>query len=181
MQKDGDYWVWEIFGYVLGPESWEYVDEQGERMEDSLALPRCKGFSARRIYFRDKGLGGKILWRFQSKFSFVKGLVDWGRDDIVRSISALTPLGPGLSVITLSSGERYIRSIPKELNPDQATCLEVAGILGYISVSMLKVNLGWEDERSESILEELVIEGMVWIDDAGQEREYWIPRGISQI
>ena len=41
------------------------------------------------------------------------------------------------------------------------------------------MNLGWEDERSESILEELVIEGMVWIDDAGQEREYWIPRGIN--
>jgi hypothetical protein len=179
VQKDGDYWVWEIFGYLLGPELWEYVDEQGERMEDSLVLPRCKGFSARRTYFRDKGLEGKILWRFQSKFSFVKGLVDWGRDDIVRSISALTPLGPGLSVVTLSSGERYIRSIPKELNPDQATCLEVAGILGYISVSTLKVNLGWEDERSESILEELVIEGMVWIDDARQEREYWIPRGIN--
>ena len=119
------------------------------------------------------------MWRFQSKFSYVKGLVDWGRDDIVRSISALTPLGPGLSVVTLSSGERYIRSIPKELNPDQATCLEVAGISGYISLSMLKVNLGWEDERSESVLEELVIEGMVWIDDAGQEREYWIPRGIN--
>jgi len=93
----------------------------------------------------------------------------------------LAPLGPGLSVVTLSSGERYIRSIPKELNPDQATCLEVAGILGYVSVSMLKVNLGWEDERSKSILEDLVIEGMVWIDDAGEEREYWIPRGISQL
>ena len=72
MQKDGDYWVWEIFGYVLGPELWEYVDEQGERMEDSLALLRRKGFSARRIYFRDKGLGGKILWRFQSNFPLSK-------------------------------------------------------------------------------------------------------------
>lgn len=47
---------------------------------------------------------------------------------------------------------------------------------------MLKVNLGWEDERSKSVLEELVVEGMVWVDDyAGDEREYWIPRGITEL
>ena len=103
------------------------------------------------------------------------------RDDIVRSISALAPLGPGLSVVTLPSGERYIRSIPKELNPDQATVLQVAGICGFMSIGMLKINLGWEDERSKSVLEELVVEGMVWVDDAGEEREYWIPRGITEL
>jgi ESCRT-II complex subunit VPS22 len=90
-------------------------------------------------------------------------------------------LGPGLSVVTLPSGERYIRSIPKELNPDQATVLEIAGIAGFVSVGLLKMNLGWEDERSRSVLEELVSEGMVWVDDASEEREYWIPRGISEI
>jgi ESCRT-II complex subunit VPS22 len=104
-----------------------------------------------------------------------------GRDDIIRSISALAPLGPGLSVVTLPGGGRYIRSIPKELNPDQAIVLEAAGINGFISVGLLKVNLGWEEERSKSVMEELVVEGMVWVDDAGEEREYWIPRGISDI
>ena len=104
------------------------------------------------------------------------------RDDIVRSIGALEPLGPGLSVVKLASGEQYIRSIPKELNPDQATVLEVAGMIGgYISVGLLRLNLGWEDERSKSVLEELAVEGMVWVDDDAEEREYWIPRGISDI
>jgi ESCRT-II complex subunit VPS22 len=99
----------------------------------------------------------------------------------VRSIDALGPLGPGLSVVTLAGGERYLRSIPKELNPDQATVLEVAGMIGFVSVGLLRLNLGWEDERSKSVLEELVVEGMVWVDDAVEEREYWIPRGISDI
>jgi len=50
-------------------------------------------------------------------------------------------------------------------------------------VGLLKVNLGWEESRSRSVLEELVVEGMVWVDDgAGTgEREYWIPRGISEL
>ncbi len=86
-----------------------------------------------------------------------------------------------MSVVTLPSGERYIRSIPKELNPDQATVLQVAGQSGFVSVGMLKANLGWEDERSKSVLDELVVEGMVWVDDGGEEREYWIPRGISDL
>jgi ESCRT-II complex subunit VPS22 len=104
------------------------------------------------------------------------------RDDIVRSISALAPLGPGVSVVTLPSGARYIRSIPKELNPDQAVVLEVAGLTGgCVSVGLLRVNLQWEEERAKSVLEELVAEGMVWVDDAGMEREYWIPRGITEL
>jgi len=93
----------------------------------------------------------------------------------------LSPLGPGLSIVTLPSGGRYIRSIPRELNPDQATVLEIAGINRYVSVGILRLNLKWEDERSRSVLEELVAEGMVWVDDAGPEREYWIPSGISDV
>jgi ESCRT-II complex subunit VPS22 len=94
----------------------------------------------------------------------------------------LAPLGPGVSVVTLRSGARYIRSIPKELNPDQAVVLEVAGVMGgCVSVGLLKVNLAWEEERGKSVMEELVAEGMVWVDDGGNEREYWIPRGITEL
>jgi len=40
-------------------------------------------------------------------------------------------------------------------------------MLGYVSVGRLRVNLGWEDEWSKSVLEELVSEGMLCVDDAG--------------
>jgi ESCRT-II complex subunit VPS22 len=82
-------------------------------------------------------------------------------------------------VIILPSGSRYIRSVPKELNLDQTTVLEVAGITGFVSVTLLQYNLGWEEERCRNVLEDLVTEGIVWVDDGGEEREYWIPRGIT--
>jgi hypothetical protein len=50
------------------------------------------------------------------------GLI-WDRDDILRAVEALKPLGKGFTVFEL--GRRMmIRSVPKELNTDQSTVLE---------------------------------------------------------
>lgn len=50
-------------------------------------------------------------------------------------------------------------------------------------MGLLQVNLAWEESRSRNVLEDLVVEGMVWVDDGNGmgEREYWIPRGISEL
>ena len=117
---------------------------------------------------------------------FALFITDVYRDDIIRGINALEPLGPGITLITLPNGTKHIRSIPAELNPDQATVLDIAGITGgVVSVGLLRVNLGWEDGRCRNVLEELLVEGMVWVDDPPQEgegeREYWIPRGVSEL
>jgi ESCRT-II complex subunit VPS22 len=145
-------------------------------MEVLFQYRRWLGFLPRRTNEHES----RTMWKYQSKHQRIGYAND--RDDIVRSISALAPLGPGVSVVTLPSGARYIRSIPKELNPDQAVVLEVAGVMGgCVSVGLLKVNLAWEEERGKSVMEELVAEGMVWVDDGGNEREYWIPRGITEL
>jgi ESCRT-II complex subunit VPS22 len=45
------------------------------------------------------------------------------RDDILRAVEALKPLGKGFTVFEL--GRRMmIRSVPKELNTDQSTVME---------------------------------------------------------
>jgi hypothetical protein len=45
------------------------------------------------------------------------------RDDILRAVEALKPLGSGFAVIELGR-RQMIRSVPKELNTDQTTVLE---------------------------------------------------------
>ncbi|CBF79070.1 hypothetical protein AN7106.2 [Aspergillus nidulans FGSC A4] len=98
-------------------------------------------------------------------------------DDILRAVKALEPLGSGFSTILVGS-KQYIRSIPKELNTDQATVLEVIQVLGYVSVSMLQINLNWEKARAKTVMDDLLADGLVWVDLQSAEEEYWSPQNL---
>ena len=66
--------------------------------------------------------------------------------------------------------------MPKELSTDQSAVMEAAQILGYVSVSMLMLNLRWTRARAQTALEDLLGGGMLWVDrQARPEWEYWSP------
>lgn len=73
-----------------------------------------------------------------------------------------------------------IRSVPKELNGDQSTVLEAIQVLGYVSVSMLQANLAWERPRAVAVIDDLVSDSLVWVDEQGDEREYWSPAAMHE-
>ena len=102
------------------------------------------------------------------------------RDDILRAVKSLGPLGTGFSVVTIGK-KQMIRSIPKELNTDQSTALEAIQILGYVTVSMLEDNLRWENARAITVLEDLVAGSLVWVDEKVEETEYWSPTFLDEI
>lgn len=98
-----------------------------------------------------------------------------GEEDVLRAVEALKPLGSGFAVVAV--GRRLmVRSVPRELNRDQATVLGTIEICGFgVAASMVRVNLGWEAGRVVTVLEDLVAEGLVWVDEQAEEREYWVP------
>ena len=97
------------------------------------------------------------------------------RDDILRAVATLKPLGSSYSVIQVGN-RPYVRSVPKELSTDQSAVLEAAQILGYVGVSMLMLNLRWTRARAQTALEDLLAGGMLWVDrQARPEWEYWSP------
>ncbi|KAH0608544.1 uncharacterized protein H6S33_001678 [Morchella sextelata] len=98
-----------------------------------------------------------------------------GEEDVLRAVEALKPLGSGFAVVAV--GRRLmVRSVPRELNRDQATVLGTIEICGFgVAASMVRVNLGWEAARVVTVLEDLVAEGLVWVDEQAEEREYWVP------
>lgn len=71
--------------------------------------------------------------------------------------------------------KQMIRSVPKELSTDQSTVLEAIQVLGYVSVSMLRINLQWERARAAAVVEDLVTDSLVWVDGQADELEYWSP------
>ena len=95
-------------------------------------------------------------------------------DDISRAVDSLQPLGACFSIMTIGH-RQLIRSVPRELNNDQSTVLEVIQVLGYVTVSMLQVNLGWERARSCAVVEDLMVDSLVWVDTQAGENEYWSP------
>ena len=114
----------------------------------------------------------------------VKELVSRGRmegasaiseDDVRRAVETLRPLGGSYAIVKVGRKE-YIRSVPRELSGDQESVVEAAQVLGYVSVGMLRDNLGWEPARARTVIDDLVAEGMLWVDaQTGGEKEYWSP------
>jgi ESCRT-II complex subunit VPS22 len=99
------------------------------------------------------------------------------RDDILRAVKSLEPLGSGFTILQVGS-KQFIRSIPKELNTDQATVLEVIQILDFVTVSMLQVNLNWEKARAKTVIDDLLADSLVWLDSQCNENEYWSPQNL---
>ncbi|TID24928.1 putative ELL complex subunit Eap30 [Venturia nashicola] len=110
----------------------------------------------------------------------VGGGMEVSDDDIRRAVKSLEPLGSGFKIIDLGANQ-MIRSVPKELNTDQSTVLEVVQVLGYVTISVLRDNLGWEKARAAAVIEDLVADSLVWVDIQAEETEYWTPSFIHQV
>ncbi|KAK1911435.1 hypothetical protein P3342_012736 [Pyrenophora teres f. teres] len=115
-----------------------------------------------------------------SKSTRIGGSMEVSDDDIKRAVDSLAPLGSCFSIMTI--GHRsLIRSVPKELNTDQSTVLEAIQVLGYVTVSMLQLNLGWERPRAHAVVEDLMADSLVWVDTQAGENEYWSPAFLTAV
>ena len=48
--------------------------------------------------------------------------------------------------------------------------------MGYVTLSMLELNLKWPKARAKTAIDDLVAESMLWVDTQGDEEwEYWTP------
>lgn len=106
-------------------------------------------------------------------------MVDWGAnedsEDIIRAVETLLPLGNDFAILSIGN-KKYIRSVPKELNQDQSVVLECAQVLGYVTMSMLRDNLDWDEVRCANVLQDMMSDALFWVDDQAEEREFWIPK-----
>ncbi|XP_070563831.1 LOW QUALITY PROTEIN: vacuolar-sorting protein SNF8-like [Ptychodera flava] len=102
---------------------------------------------------------------------------DVSADDLMRAIKKLKILGNGFTLLKVGDGNTYlVQSVPAELNMDHTSVLQAAKDTGNTSVSQLKRQLGWEDERAKLAINYMVKEGLAWVDEqAKPEKLYWFP------
>ncbi|KAJ3145753.1 ESCRT-II subunit protein snf8 [Geranomyces michiganensis] len=94
-------------------------------------------------------------------------------DDISRSIKTLKPLGNGFDVVQIGA-RRLVQSVPRELNADFATVLSVAQTKGCTTVSEVAARLGWQHDRAQRVLDELLKDGICWLDAQAHPPEFWV-------
>lgn len=99
-------------------------------------------------------------------------------DDILRAVDSLKPLGSGFSIVAVGS-KQMIRSIPKELSTDESTVLEAIQSHEPTTCSVLEGRLGWEHERAQTVLHDLLGDSLVWVDEQCSEKEYWLPPAFT--
>ena len=103
------------------------------------------------------------------------------RPDLENAIDMLKSLDGGFETFHIR-GKKFLRSVPNELTSDQTKILEICSVLGYASIPLLKANLLWKNVRSKAILEEMVANGLLWIDTqaGGKVILYWDPSWIMR-
>lgn len=97
-------------------------------------------------------------------------------DDLLRAIKKVKILGNGFTVIPLDSGRHLIQSVPGEFSMDQTALLQKAESNGgFVTFELLRGELGWDRTRCKRALDQLVKDGIAWIDTQDREHSYWLP------
>ena len=67
----------------------------------------------------------------------------------------------------------------KELGMDESQALEALQVMGYVTISILRDNMGWEQPRVSAVIDDLLADSLVWVDSqAAGEPEFWSPTFI---
>ncbi|KAG0681316.1 hypothetical protein C6P40_004805 [Pichia californica] len=100
--------------------------------------------------------------------------------DITTALNHLKILGDELQIVTLGKKD-YIKSIPQEISSDQQKILETSDIMGYVTITILKDNFKWKRIRCQSAIDELVSNGILWLDKQnGHAIKYWTTTWINK-
>lgn len=100
-------------------------------------------------------------------------------DDILEAIRKLKVLGSNIKEIP-SGNSWIIHATPAELNADLVEIIQISK--ACVSHNCLMEQLSWSDERIQKALDELIMEGIVWVDKQGPDGHdlYWFPGQFNQ-
>lgn len=121
--------------------------------------------------------------RFQDSLNVPTEVSD---DDIVKSMAVLDTLGKGFEVLEINrkkwikfTGAAGTHGISNDHKKVYELC-EFTG--GYVTHQLLRDNYGWDSVRLKSVLDDMILNGFLWIDGQGHrgEWQFWEPSWIAK-
>ena len=103
-------------------------------------------------------------------------------DDVERAFKSLKRLGNGLDMRRFGNRTMVV-TVPMELSRDHAEVLRMAkedGRDGTVTGTALGA-IGWDVERRNRVLGDMLRDGLCWVDDQAEEREYFFPSMCGQL
>lgn len=107
-----------------------------------------------------------------------KGQAEVSADDVLRALSKLHMLGGGLKVVKCGSNinDYIVQSVARELSGDDEAALQLAQQNGgRFSSSLLESKLGWQQQRIDQFVNQMIMDGLVWVDEHAGQTAYWFP------
>lgn len=117
----------------------------------------------------------ELLQRLQTKGNR-KNRQDVSADDVRRATDKLQVLGSGFTVIKIGRTTMVV-SVPQELSSDHSAVLHLAEASGRVTEAEILEKLRWDGARPLRVLNELMQEGMAWVDSdgGGDQAAYFFP------
>lgn len=112
-----------------------------------------------------------------AKVKFNSSADEIEQEDLLKAIEKLSKLGGGIKAIP--SGKTFIiQSVPSELSMDSTVVLlQAQESGGHVDLTSLINTNRWSDERATKVVNQLVMEAVVWVDNQAPNGEtwYWFP------
>lgn len=104
------------------------------------------------------------------------------QEDISKALVLLGNLGKGYEVLDINGSKwvKFLGSTNSTISNDQKKVYELCGFMGgYVTHRLLRDNYGWDAVRSKAVIDEMILNGFLWIDAGPQEWQFWEPSWIS--
>lgn len=124
----------------------------------------------------------ELISRLQHNTNLAPLIAD---SDIQQALAVLDTLGNGYEVMRIND-KQWLKCLTATggngFSSDYRRVYEVCGFMGgWVTVRLLKDNYGWDAPRCGSVLQDMVMNGFMWVDAQGEggEKRYWEPSWIS--
>lgn len=101
---------------------------------------------------------------------------------IESALQVLVNLGHGYNIVDINNKKwlKFASATGSNFSNDEKLIYTLCGFMGgYVTYRLLRDNYGWDKVRCKTTIDQMIMNGFLWIDQGGSEQQFWVPSWIS--